>query len=160
MWKLSVIVREEDSMDQKYSFGEVVNFRKILGMGNNYPWNATTRGSFDHMTRKMILESDLSEIVLLMRNLVDSFSKDVVNNILGLLTKEYENGTINELKFPHHPVFGFWVSNWSKFNVFKNSAFDSENKAVQVYTVWPELEPWFSFVFPRPVKQCYVIVLT
>ena len=81
MWKLSAVVREEDSLDQKYLFGEVINFRKHLSMGKNYPWNAFTQGSINHLTRKMLLDSDLSEIVELVRNLVDSYTPEVFVNV-------------------------------------------------------------------------------
>jgi hypothetical protein len=77
MWKLSAVVREEDSLDELYNFGEVINFRKILGMGKNYPWNACTTGSTQKLTRKTLLESDLSEIVVLIRNLADSYTPEV-----------------------------------------------------------------------------------
>ena len=80
MWKISAMVREDDPLDQIYSFGEVVNFRRILNMGNNYPWNAATRITLNNLTRKMVLDSDLSEIAVLLRNLAESFTPEVCNS--------------------------------------------------------------------------------
>ena len=77
MWKLSAIVRKEDSLDENFIFGEVINFRKHLGINENYYANAFTSGSVNGITRRVLLESDLSEIVLMIRNLADSFTKEV-----------------------------------------------------------------------------------
>lgn len=76
MWKMSAIVREEDSLDQVYKFGEVVNFRKQYKLDNYYA-NAYTNGSVEVITRRFLLDADLSEIVLLIRNLAESFTKEV-----------------------------------------------------------------------------------
>lgn len=80
MWKLSAIVREEDPLDQKYLFGEIINFRKHLSLGKNYPWNAFTQGSINHLTRGMLIDSDLSEIVQLVRNLTESYTPEVISS--------------------------------------------------------------------------------
>jgi hypothetical protein len=79
MWKLSALVREEDPLDQLYLFGEIINFRKQLSMGSDYFGNAFTQGSIHHLTRRQLLESDLSEIVELVRNLADSYTPEVIS---------------------------------------------------------------------------------
>jgi hypothetical protein len=77
MWKISAVVREEDSLDQLYLFGEVINFRKLLCL-KDYFGNAITSGSINHVTRRMLLESDLSEIVELLRNLTESYTPEAI----------------------------------------------------------------------------------
>ena len=74
-----------------------------------------------------------------------------MQNTFHFLTKEYQNGTISELGIPHHPHHGFFVSNWTKFDLFKNSAFNTP-QAYQVHYIFQYLGPWFNFLFPRPVR--------
>lgn len=79
-------------------------------------------------------------------------TEKVVKNTLCFLEKEYENGTIDELGVAHDPVHGFWVSNWSKFDLYNNSVFDEKHRAKEIVYVWPFFLPWFSFVFPKAVR--------
>lgn len=80
MWKISAIVREEDELDQLFLFSEVINFRKHLAMGSDYFANAFTQGTIRHVTRRMLLEMDLSQIVELVRDLADSYTREVKVN--------------------------------------------------------------------------------
>jgi hypothetical protein len=59
------------------------------------------------------------------------------------------------LGIPYDPDFGFFVSNWTKFDIYENTKFGSA-RAVNAKVIYQYLAPWFNNILPRPVSTYYV----
>lgn len=115
MWKLLAMLRtgEDRKDDTIFPVFIIYNFRKIWeGIGDNYFGNAVTYLILE-ATKKELVESDLSELVFRMRDAVQKFSVQDVQDAIDVL----ERNVTPLPKTPLDPTNGFTVTNWSKFDI-------------------------------------------
>lgn len=138
----------------KFTIGFIINARRYIPgiAGTQYFGNALMYGHVT-MTLKELIDTDLSMIVYKIRSEVNSFSENEVKSILKKTTHVYKQGSLEEYGNPYHPLYGFVVSNWSAFNLYKGVKLN-DKVPEKASAVVPMFVPWMNYIVPLKVGVC------